>query len=84
MTVMNTETERPPGGRGRYPKEFRRDAEALVIDRHRTVANVARELGVAEQTLGSWVNRHNALGERLTNVGDSGYCADEVDRCQAP
>src|SRR5487761_2570031 len=43
--------------RGRYPKEFRRDAAALVIDQHRTIADVARELGVVEQTLGNWVRQ---------------------------
>ena len=43
--------------RGRYPKEFRRDAAALVIDQRRTIADVARELGVVEQTLGYWVRQ---------------------------
>ena len=45
MAVMNIETGRPPGHRGRYPKEFRRDAAALVLDQRRSVADVARELG---------------------------------------
>jgi transposase len=40
---------------GRYPKEFRRDVAALVLDQHRTVADVAREMGLVEQTLGNWV-----------------------------
>jgi transposase len=44
-------------GRSRYPKEFRRDAAALVIDQQRTIADVARELGVVEQTLGNWVRQ---------------------------
>src|ERR1035437_1739287 len=44
-------------GRRRYPKEFRRDAAALVIDQQRTIADVARELGVVEQTLGNWVRQ---------------------------
>ena len=51
--------------KGRYPKEFRRDAAALVIDQHRTVADVARELGVVEQTLGNWVRQERVdRGER--------------------
>lgn len=57
MAVMKAETGRPPGRRGRYPKEFRRDAAALVIDQRRTVADVARELGLVEQTLGNWVRQ---------------------------
>jgi transposase-like protein len=38
--------------RGRYPKAFRKDAAALVIAQRRVAAEVARELGVNEQTLG--------------------------------
>src|ERR1700735_4644331 len=50
---------------GRYPKEFRRDAAALVIDQQRTIADVARELGVVEQTLGNWVRQERIdRGER--------------------
>jgi transposase-like protein len=54
---MNTESKRPAGRRSRYPKEFRRDAAALAIDQHRTVVDVAKELGVVEQTLGNWVRQ---------------------------
>ena len=42
MAVMNTESERPAERRSRYPKEFRRNAAALVIDQHRTVVDVAK------------------------------------------
>jgi transposase len=61
--------EKPPAEpvrrKGRYPKEFRRDAAALVIDQHRTVADVARELGLIEQTLGNWVRQERIdRGER--------------------
>ena len=67
---MPTVTEKSPAAeparrKGRYPKEFRRDAAALVIDQHRTVADVARELGVVEQTLGNWVRQERVdRGER--------------------
>jgi transposase len=58
---MATVTEdRPPTGRRRktrYPKEFRRDAAALVIDQRRTIVDVAKELDVVEQTLGNWVRQ---------------------------
>ncbi len=88
MTVMNTETERPPGGRGRYPKEFRRDAAALVIDQHRTVANVARELGVVEQTLGNWVRqeRIDAAWElwRLQTLEEDGAWQTITRRSDTP
>ena len=43
--------------RGRYPKEFRRDAAALVIDQRWSIADMARELGIVGQTLGNWVRQ---------------------------
>jgi len=64
---MPVVTEVPPtSGRRRrnYPKEFRKDA-ALAIYQRRTIADVARELGVVEQTLGNWVRQERIdQGER--------------------
>ena len=57
MPVVAEEQPTPARRRGRYPKEFRRDAAALVIDQKRTVADVAKELGVAVQTLVNWVRQ---------------------------
>ena len=71
MAVMNTEAGRPPGRRGRYPKEFRRDAAALVLDQRRTIVDVARELGVVEQTLGNWVRQ-----ERIDRGEKEGTSSD--------
>lgn len=53
--------------RYRYPKEFRKDAAALVIDQKRTIVDVAEQLGVVEQTLGNWV-RHVRI-DRGTREG---------------
>jgi transposase len=65
MAVMSAESARPAGRRSRYPKEFRRDAAALVIDQHRTIVDVAKELGIVEQTLGNWVRQEKVdRGER--------------------
>ncbi len=65
MPTVTEEQPTPARRRGRYPREFRRDAAALVIDQHRTVADVARELGVVEQTLGNWVRQERIdRGER--------------------
>jgi len=41
--------------RRRFTDEFKRDAAALVIDTGRPIAQVARELGVYESSLGRWV-----------------------------
>jgi transposase-like protein len=65
MPVVTEETPTPARRRGRYPREFRRDAAALVIDQRRSIADVARELGVVEQTLGNWVRQERIdRGER--------------------
>ena len=65
MAVMEKEIQPSGERRGRYPKEFRRDSAALVIDQKRTVADVARELGLVEQTLGNWVRQERIdRGER--------------------
>jgi len=41
-----------------FSPEFREDAVKLVIDSSRPIAQVARELGIGEATLGNWVNRY--------------------------
>jgi transposase len=65
MSAVTEEQPTPARRRGRYPKQFRRDAAALVIDQHRTIADVARELGVVEQTLSNWVRQERIdRGER--------------------
>jgi transposase len=57
MPTVTEEKAEPTRRWGRYPRQFRRDAAALVIDQNRTIADVARELGVVEQTLGNWVRQ---------------------------
>jgi len=65
MPVVTDEDGSSRRRRGRYPKQFRKDAAALAIDQHRSVADVARELGVVEQTLGNWVRQERIdRGER--------------------
>lgn len=43
------------GTRRRFTPAYRREAAHLVIDTGRTIAVVAREIGVGEQLLGRWV-----------------------------
>jgi transposase len=47
-----------------YTPEYRREAAHLVLDTGRTMAAVAREIGVGEQLLGRWVAlERQRLGE---------------------
>ena len=64
--------------RGRYPKEFRRDAAALVIDQRRSIADVSRDLGVVEQTLGNWVRQERV--DRGMREGLSSEEREELGR----
>ena len=41
----------------RFTKEFKADAVALVLDGHRSVASVARDLGIGATNLGNWVRQ---------------------------
>ncbi len=56
------------GGRpSKYPLEFQRDAVAMVLDEGRSIADVARSIGVIEGTLGNWVGK--ARRERSAGAG---------------
>jgi transposase-like protein len=44
----------------KFSPEFRGEAVRLVIEASRPIAQVARELGLSEGTLGNWVTRYRA------------------------
>ena len=56
----------PPGRvRRSFPEQFKADAVALVLDEGRSIASVARALGIGESNLGNWVRRARVdRGER--------------------
>ena len=60
-------TEKTPGRRPRriFSPGYKHEAARLVIDTGRTIAEVARELGVGSQSLGTWV-----AAERATEAGE--------------
>ncbi len=47
-----------PERRKMYSAEFREEAVKAVIETSRPIAQVARELGIVEGTLGNWVNAY--------------------------
>ena len=54
-----------PEKRQRYTAEFKDEAARMVVDTSRPIAQVAREIGVHEVTLGGWVKvyREKHAGE---------------------
>jgi transposase len=51
-------------GPKRYPPEFRRDVVELVRSSGKTVAQVARELGLNRETVRCWVRRRRDQADR--------------------
>jgi transposase len=51
----------------RYSPEFKEEAVKMVVDLSRPIAQVARELGVNDTTLGFWVKDYRRVrsGEQL-------------------
>jgi transposase len=46
------------GKRRNYSPEFKEEASRMVVESSRPIAHVAREIGVHEITLGSWVKAY--------------------------
>jgi transposase len=46
--------------RRKFTPEFKSEAVRLVVDTSRPIAEVAREIGTNEGTLGNWVNQYRA------------------------
>ena len=42
----------------KYSPEFREEAARMVVETSRAIADVARELGISETSLGNWVRAY--------------------------
>jgi transposase-like protein len=50
--------------RRQFTAEFKRDAVELVRSTGRPIAEIARELGIYDSTLGNWVRQDRSTGAR--------------------
>jgi transposase len=67
--------------RAKYDREFREGAVRIVSETGRPIAQVARELGVNEGTLGNWVARDRE--KRQNTDGLSTGDVEELKRLRA-
>ena len=51
--------QRPSRARRKFSAEFKRDAVEIVNSSDKPIAEVARELGIYDSTLGNWVKQHD-------------------------
>jgi transposase len=63
-----------PEKRNKYDREFREGAVRIVNETNKPIAQVARDLGVNEGTLGNWVVR-----DRETRQGTEGLSKNDVE-----
>lgn len=48
------------GKYGKYKPEFRDEIAKLIVESNRSIAEVAREYGLNETTVGTWVKKYRA------------------------
>ncbi|WP_081982091.1 transposase [Streptacidiphilus albus] len=59
--------------RKKYAPEYKAEAVELVVSSGRPVAEIARDLGLNEGTLGSWVNaakRNGSIKDKLLTIDE--------------
>ena len=67
--------------RKKYDQEFREGAVRIVEETGKPIAQIARDLGVNEGTLGNWVNRARAAREGRGELSGDDY--EELKRLRA-
>ena len=72
-----------PETRRKYDKEFREGAVRIVLETRKSIAQVARDLGIHEGTLGNWVAQERAKsaeGDQEALTGDERVRLRELER----
>ena len=70
-----------PEKRKKYDREFREGAVRIVEETKKPIAQIARDLGVNEGTLGNWVQRARAAREGHGELSTGDY--EELKRLRA-
>jgi transposase-like protein len=73
--------DRQRRNRRQFPAEFKRDAVELVRTSGRPIAQIARELGIYDSTLGNWVRQDRIdRGEQEGLSGDQRVRLRDLER----
>ena len=68
-------------GRRKFSNEFKKDAVEIVRSSDRSIAEVARELGLSDTSLGNWVRQDRVdRGEREGLTSDDRARLSELER----
>ena len=70
-----------PETRKKYDREFREGAVRIVEETGKSIAHVARDLGVNEGTLGNWVARAREARDGSSSLSKADY--EELKRLRA-
>lgn len=63
-----------------YTAEFRESAVKLATEADQPVAQTARDLGVNENTLHTWINKYHRPKSSVSNGEDKEHLYDELKR----
>jgi transposase len=74
--------QRARRSRRKFSAEFKRDAVEIVNSSDKSIAEVARELGIYDSTLGAWVKQQDEInrGEREGLTSDERVRLSELER----
>ena len=73
--------QRPRRTRRKFSDEFKRDAVEIVRSSDKPIAEVARELGIYDSTLGNWIKQDEInRGEREGLTSDERARLSELER----
>lgn len=61
-----------------YPAEFRESSVKLVTESDKPVAQTARDVGVNENTLHTWINKYSRPVDNLKAVGTDEHFHEEL------
>lgn len=62
----------------RYPSEFKESAVKLAIESTKPIAQTARELGINENTIHTWIRQYSKAKDTTSSMREMNYHFDEV------